>query len=120
MREPSPSEPPHSSSTRRQLRNWARILATHSGSGSCSQLCPRPRQPDRGRARMGGRNAEQAGMRHHIAEVALRRAILGFRDAGWLAVIGLPAAVDRKSTRLNSSHANISYAVFCLKKKKKK
>src|SRR3712207_7501204 len=26
-------------------------------------------------------------------------------------------AVDRKSTRLNSSHANISYAVFCLKKK---
>src|SRR3712207_7660084 len=28
------------------------------------------------------------------------------------------AAGDRKSTRLNSSHANISYAVFCLKKKK--
>src|SRR3712207_8950276 len=27
------------------------------------------------------------------------------------------AAADRKSTRLNSSHANISYAVFCLKKK---
>src|SRR3712207_8957222 len=27
------------------------------------------------------------------------------------------AVVDRKSTRLNSSHANISYAVFCLKKK---
>src|SRR3712207_8077144 len=26
-----------------------------------------------------------------------------------------PAVVDRKSTRLNSSHANISYAVFCLK-----
>src|SRR3712207_7978499 len=31
-----------------------------------------------------------------------------------------PLLVDRKSTRLNSSHANISYAVFCLKKKKKK
>src|SRR3712207_8552365 len=29
-----------------------------------------------------------------------------------------PVAEDRKSTRLNSSHANISYAVFCLKKKK--
>src|SRR5258707_3072038 len=28
-----------------------------------------------------------------------------------------PATPDRKSTRLNSSHANISYAVFCLKKK---
>src|SRR3712207_8379794 len=32
-------------------------------------------------------------------------------------VVNLPG--DRKSTRLNSSHANISYAVFCLKKKKK-
>src|SRR5947209_9673342 len=30
------------------------------------------------------------------------------------------AAQDRKSTRLSSSHANISYAVFCLKKKKRK
>src|SRR3712207_7949674 len=29
-----------------------------------------------------------------------------------------PRPADRKSTRLNSSHANISYAVFCLKKKK--
>src|SRR5438445_1879846 len=37
-------------------------------------------------------------------------------------VIARPRFVerDRKSTRLNSSHANISYAVFCLKKKKKK
>src|SRR3712207_8360937 len=32
----------------------------------------------------------------------------------------LPDVRDRKSTRLNSSHANISYAVFCLKKKNKK
>src|SRR2546421_4302339 len=31
-----------------------------------------------------------------------------------------PARLDRKSTRLNSSHDQISYAVFCLKKKKKK
>src|SRR3712207_8631967 len=30
----------------------------------------------------------------------------------------MPLLQDRKSTRLNSSHANISYAVFCLKKKK--
>src|SRR5438309_6756566 len=30
-----------------------------------------------------------------------------------------PLSVDRKSTRLNSSHSSISYAVFCLKKKKK-
>src|SRR2546427_9134483 len=31
-----------------------------------------------------------------------------------------PGRADRKSTRLNSSHSQISYAVFCLKKKKKK
>src|SRR5688572_31600487 len=31
---------------------------------------------------------------------------------------GAPARQDRKSTRLNSSHSQISYAVFCLKKKK--
>src|SRR5258707_11435432 len=35
-------------------------------------------------------------------------------------VLGEGERSDRKSTRLNSSHANISYAVFCLKKKKKK
>src|SRR3712207_7783151 len=34
-------------------------------------------------------------------------------------ILVLPSPRDRKSTRLNSSHANISYAVFCLKKKKK-
>src|SRR2546430_12748194 len=37
-------------------------------------------------------------------------------------VVGRPvgsAVLDRKSTRLNSSHSQISYAVFCLKKKKK-
>src|SRR2546427_1680419 len=41
--------------------------------------------------------------------------------AGTLALAGVrPAeARDRKSTRLNSSHSQISYAVFCLKKKKK-
>src|SRR3712207_7646987 len=45
-------------------------------------------------------------------------------DAVWLldhlVRRGGPGGPDRKSTRLNSSHANISYAVFCLKKKKKK
>src|ERR1035437_8248431 len=32
-------------------------------------------------------------------------------------LLAMQAVIDRKSTRLNSSHANISYAVFCLKKK---
>src|SRR5438874_9262422 len=36
-----------------------------------------------------------------------------------LVVRGLAVEKDRKSTRLNSSHVEISYAVFCLKKKKK-
>src|SRR3712207_7873798 len=38
---------------------------------------------------------------------------------GGVSYMRLPDSLDRKSTRLNSSHANISYAVFCLKKKKK-
>src|SRR3712207_8745176 len=55
-----------------------------------------------------------------------RQRVLAQPDAGEqldrLVVRGVPVddpALDRKSTRLNSSHANISYAVFCLKKKKK-
>src|SRR3712207_7483725 len=41
-------------------------------------------------------------------------------NPGYLTTPAQEGATDRKSTRLNSSHANISYAVFCLKKKKKK
>src|SRR5688572_30918818 len=40
--------------------------------------------------------------------------------AAALALSGCASLQDRKSTRLNSSHSQISYAVFCLKKKKKK
>src|SRR3712207_8427238 len=61
---------------------------------------------------------------------ALRRGraatrILQQEGASAVGILGHPRLVaslaeeDRKSTRLNSSHANISYAVFCLKKKKK-
>src|SRR3712207_7088333 len=42
----------------------------------------------------------------------------GGRAAALALTHGGAAILDRKSTRLNSSHANISYAVFCLKKKK--
>src|SRR3712207_8998656 len=44
----------------------------------------------------------------------------GGEDRARAAFLGGYFARDRKSTRLNSSHANISYAVFCLKKKKYK
>src|SRR5258707_5151823 len=59
----------------------------------------------------------------------LFRSLLARTFAGWVSgihgwrwvfvVAAVMNAADRKSTRLNSSHANISYAVFCLKKKKK-
>src|SRR3712207_7955073 len=44
--------------------------------------------------------------------------ILGADNKAAVAMLLEVARRDRKSTRLNSSHANISYAVFCLKKKK--
>src|SRR3989454_7966932 len=51
---------------------------------------------------------------------AMARDDLFFRSAGTLHPRFKTPAVDRKSTRLNSSHLVISYAVFCLKKKNKK
>src|SRR3989454_8122346 len=59
----------------------------------------------------GGRDARVAvaGGRH--------RPVLG--DGGHRGIVGCPRDTDRKSTRLNSSHLVISYAVFCLKKKNK-
>src|SRR3712207_8427636 len=45
--------------------------------------------------------------------------LLNFEGVDYINSTGI-ALIDRKSTRLNSSHANISYAVFCLKKKKTK
>src|SRR3712207_7644953 len=59
--------------------------------------------------------------------VAVQVTLTGPLAFFWNAVLGKGIAnsladdlrrLDRKSTRLNSSHANISYAVFCLKKKK--
>src|SRR3712207_7109834 len=55
------------------------------------------------------------------AEVFLAKETFDAGDAGYGLLVSLwgvgMVAGDRKSTRLNSSHANISYAVFCLKKK---
>src|SRR3712207_6974008 len=45
---------------------------------------------------------------------------LGLAGGVLLALLSTVRHPDRKSTRLNSSHANISYAVFCLKKKQSK
>src|SRR3712207_7743647 len=60
------------------------------------------------------------GRRRHRAAARLPRGPprRGRRPAVGRAVLAHLPEGDRKSTRLNSSHANISYAVFCLKKKK--
>src|SRR2546427_12795589 len=61
------------------------------------------------RHREGGRGIERQRLRKPGGEAV--------RERG--RAPQLPAPTDRKSTRLNSSHSQISYAVFCLKKKKK-
>src|SRR5258707_4346923 len=71
------------------------------------------RQRDRVTARIRCHACVAAGP---VDRSGLRTAGL-FRNAD--TSIDLGARRDRKSTRLNSSHANISYAVFCLKKKHK-
>src|SRR5207249_10717130 len=69
-----------------------------------------PVRPGRDGARGSGRRQERCGEAgEHPREPG--QAHHSERDCG---------ETDRKSTRLNSSHVSISYAVFCLKKKKKK
>src|SRR3712207_9394065 len=60
-------------------------------------------------------HAWRAELRRDVRPSPLPAALRGRDGVAVLAV--LLALLDRKSTRLNSSHANISYAVFCLKKK---
>src|SRR3712207_8074472 len=67
------------------------------------------------------RSALLFDLRQHSGPQHLEQAGHGGDDGGphlrHLGGEAVGAARDRKSTRLNSSHANISYAVFCLKKK---
>src|SRR3712207_7290041 len=69
------------------------------------------------------RLAHGTGDVQHNLPVVLDHLIVTHRFASGDTDLGLAGVlvhhrIDRKSTRLNSSHANISYAVFCLKKKK--
>src|SRR5436309_11846770 len=56
----------------------------------------------------------------HLDGQAIRSCITPISEAEGKKLTTIEAATDRKSTRLNSSHVKISYAVFCLKKKKQK
>src|SRR3712207_8815322 len=59
-----------------------------------------------------GGDFDDAGLPEGVAHVQAQHPVDRQGD-----VFGRAVRADRKSTRLNSSHANISYAVFCLKKK---
>src|SRR3712207_7695273 len=72
----------------------------------------------------GGRDLEHGGEPMKLFPTKIVLATDGSEDANQAARTAADLAQktsseDRKSTRLNSSHANISYAVFCLKKKTK-
>src|SRR5690606_41594317 len=74
---------------------------------------------------LGGHADKQLAVFHHDVHVAGGRAgAVAVVGRGVLQVNAVVAAAgheeDRKSTRLNSSHVKISYAVFCLKKKKER
>src|SRR5690554_7470471 len=64
------------------------------------------------------RNFRNEGLNSsHSPEFAMLEAYQAYGDYNTMATL-TRGLVDRKSTRLNSSHVRISYAVFCLKKKK--
>src|SRR3712207_6883284 len=88
-------------------------LSLHDALPICSSRLPSSRLA----SALGQQLADVAGHgadRGHVARVVHT----GRSDDTEAAEGAVPG--DRKSTRLNSSHANISYAVFCLKKKNKK
>src|SRR3712207_7983892 len=58
-----------------------------------------------------------ARIREQVGDGKVICGLSGGVDSSVAALLTYRAVGDRKSTRLNSSHANISYAVFCLKKK---
>src|SRR3712207_7844021 len=70
-------------------------------------------------ARQGAYAASAADLAPMLVEAVRPGDVVMVKGSNGSKASTLAAALDRKSTRLNSSHANISYAVFCLKKKKK-
>src|SRR3712207_8395869 len=75
------------------------------------------RDSDRDEQRIDGHVAQAVQWQRRIG--SSRLAAVCIRSGCFKRNVPYPRHADRKSTRLNSSHANISYAVFCLKKKNK-
>src|SRR5207245_10136106 len=71
----------------------------------------------RRKAAMGG-DAVHRRRHAHLADAVVDVAAAEIVRRHFLQALGAGVVGDRKSTRLNSSHGSISYAVFCLKKKK--
>src|SRR2546427_4552817 len=67
----------------------------------------------------GPQEAMHGGSVRHGDGLPAQQGGSGGNDLGQAVVARRPGQADRKSTRLNSSHSQISYAVFCLKKKTK-
>src|SRR6266511_1000382 len=92
----------------------------HAGQGAVGELLEQ--RPDPGRLSLAHRQRvlplDEEDPRHLLAGLVEPGPLAG--DAGIQRAQALLEQLDRKSTRLNSSHVKISYAVFCLKKKKKK
>src|SRR5262245_17619323 len=100
------SSSPRPSSPSQRRRSWTgRPTTTGAGGGASGATCWA-----RSAAPRGGSSWRARGF---VAQVPYAPR---FPCETWI----MPARQDRKSTRLNSSHLGISYAVFCLKKKKKK
>src|SRR3712207_7453642 len=65
-------------------------------------------------------NIQVVALEQRLRAIGWPKVVIGVSgglDSTHALIVAAQAMEDRKSTRLNSSHANISYAVFCLKKK---
>src|SRR6266542_2151086 len=100
-------------------RHQDRISTSAGGHMSDHSLDRRPDNPGNAKQRGGGRGCLLPCRRQTRRDLGTLRGVLGragiYRDPTERRDV---TKLDRKSTRLNSSHGSISYAVFCLKKKK--
>src|SRR5205814_4829399 len=80
---------------------------------SCPHPC-RPLSSHRRRSAAGSASNPSLRFDSHAADRQIPRAVRQVRRCETVEPAAQPAGLDRKSTRLNSSHLGISYAVFCL------